>query len=207
MATHELVTAQRLCLADQLADIPTEDWDRESLCAGWAVRHVVAHLLMPLRHSMVRIGAGVLLAGGDFNRYADRVARRDGAQDPDRLLRQLRDEAGNRWRPPGGGAEAALTDLVVHSLDITRALGLSSGMDRDAAAIVLDHLLTKRSLEFFQLDIRGLRLRALDLDWTRGDGDDVCGTAEGLILAMARRRIPLDLTGDKASRLVSGATR
>lgn len=207
MATRELVTAQRRLLADQLSGLSAEDWDRGSLCAGWAVRHVVAHLLMPLRHSMVRIGLGVLLARGDFNRYADRIAHRDGAQAPDQLLRQLRDEADNPWRPPGGGAEAALTDLVVHSLDITRALGLPSGTDRDAIAIVLDQLLTKRSLEFFQLDIRGLRLRALDLDWTRGDGNDVCGPADDLILGLARRHTPLDITGDEASRLVSGAPR
>src|ERR1700748_702616 len=120
MTTQDLVIAQRRHLADQLAGLSELDWERDTLCEGWTVRNVVAHLTMPFRYSMPRIALGMLLARGDFNRFADRVAQRDAKRPTPTLLQLLRDNAETGGRPPGAGFEAPLTDLVVHSLDIVR---------------------------------------------------------------------------------------
>jgi len=44
--------------------------------------------------------------------------------------------------------------------------------------------------------IRGLRLRATDIDWAHGDGPEVTGPGEALLMAMSGRRAALaDLSG------------
>ncbi len=40
------VTTEFLALADLLDSLPDQQWDTQSLCAGWRVREVVAHLTM-----------------------------------------------------------------------------------------------------------------------------------------------------------------
>jgi DNA-binding PadR family transcriptional regulator len=48
MSTSEcwaLVAGQRRDLADAVADLPLSAWDTPSLCAGWRVRDVVAHVV------------------------------------------------------------------------------------------------------------------------------------------------------------------
>ncbi len=43
----------------------------------------------------------------------------------------------------------------------------------------------------------GLRLRATDMEWSTGDGPEVVGPAEAIVMAMAGRLAALeDLTGD-----------
>src|SRR5262245_42213643 len=108
-----------------LAGLSPEQWGAASLCAGWRVREVVAHLTMPVRMSAPRFVAELGRDLGDFNRMADRVARRDAERlGDDGLLACLRDNAEHRWRPPGGGAMGALSHDVIHGLDISVALGL-----------------------------------------------------------------------------------
>jgi uncharacterized protein (TIGR03083 family) len=64
-------------LADLLATAPAETWDAPSLCTGWQVRHVVAHLAMPVRLTPEQFGAEMAAAGGDFGVLSDTVAARD----------------------------------------------------------------------------------------------------------------------------------
>ncbi len=206
MTVRPLLAAQRRHLADQLDGLTEAEWDTPTLCAGWSGRHVVAHLVMPFRYSLPRFVLGLVRARGDFNRFADRVARRDGAGPTGELIRLLRDNAEHSYTPPGAGFEAPLTDLVVHSLDITRPLGRPAEIDPNAMTIVLGHLVTPRSVKFFGLDTDGVSLQATDLAWSHGDGSPVLGSAEDLVLALAGRVAPLDLSGDGASRLLRSAS-
>jgi hypothetical protein len=49
-----------------------------------------------------------------------------------------------------------------------------------------------------------LRLVATDIDWSTGNGADVRGPIESLIMAMAGRKVALaDLTGDGVDTLAS----
>ena len=201
MELQSLVVAQRRHLADQLDGLTAEDWETETLCEGWTVRHVVAHLTMPFRHSKPGMLLGILRARGNFNRFADRVARRDAKAPTAELVRFLRDNAEHGWTPPGAGFEAPLTDLVVHSLDIVRPLHLPADIDPAALAVVLQHLVTPRSIEFFGLDLDGLALRACDIEWSYGAGRDVVGSAADLVTALARRKTRLDLAGAGVGQL------
>ena len=45
------VAAEFLALADALAALSEEQWDTPSLCEGWRVREVIAHMTMAARYS------------------------------------------------------------------------------------------------------------------------------------------------------------
>jgi uncharacterized protein (TIGR03083 family) len=83
-STHADLTkhshAERERLAGLLAGLQAEEWDSPSLCRGWRVREVVAHITMPFRTSLPRLVVGLAAAGFSFNRYADRAARADAAR-------------------------------------------------------------------------------------------------------------------------------
>lgn len=49
-----MIAGERRQLADALADLPAGFWDMQTLCAGWRVRELVAHMTMPFRYSTSR---------------------------------------------------------------------------------------------------------------------------------------------------------
>ena len=156
-------------LAGLLDDAPPA-WDAPTLCAGWQVRHVVAHVTMPARLSPEQFGAEMAAAGGDFAVLSDTVAARDAALPAEALLGALRSPTLHAWQPPGGGAAGALSHAVIHSLDVTVALDRPPVAPAAAVVAVLDSL-TAGGGAWFGIDLDGVRLEATDTDWSNGDGD------------------------------------
>jgi uncharacterized protein (TIGR03083 family) len=186
---QELIANDRRDLADTLDGLSAGQWDAPSLCDGWAVRHVVAHLTMPLRYSPARFLLRLAAAGGRFQKMSDGVARRDGELPRAQLIGTLRDRAGYPWQPPGGGLEASLTHQVVHGLDITAALGLPRPVPDEVLLAVLGTVTGAQSARHFGVDVGGVELRATDLDWSHGQGPPLRGTATDLILLVTGRRL------------------
>jgi uncharacterized protein (TIGR03083 family) len=194
------IAAERRDLAAVLADLPEPDWDAPTLCAGWRVREVVAHMTMPFRYSVPRVVLGLVRAGGNFNRMADRSARRDAASlTSAELLAALADNVDHPWKPPGGGFAGALSHDVIHGLDITVALGVDRRVPAERIRVVLGGLAASRS--YFGVDLDGTRLVADDLDWTFGDGAEIHAHAQDLLLLVCGRRLPPGrLHGERAAR-------
>ncbi len=176
-------------LADLLAAGPDGTWDAPTLCEGWAVWHVVAHVAMPLRLSPEQFGAELAAAGGDFGRLSDTVAARDAALPPAEHLAALRSPVLHAWQPPGGGAAGALSHAVVHSLDVTVALGRPAVAPAAAVAAVLDSLAAADGAHF-GIDLTGVRLEATDPAWSRGSGATVRADGGSLVALLAGRRLP-----------------
>ncbi|MCZ2858229.1 maleylpyruvate isomerase family mycothiol-dependent enzyme [Blastococcus sp. VKM Ac-2987] len=176
-------------LAGLLDTGPAETWDAPSLCAGWQVRHVVAHVTMPVRLSAEQFGAGMAAAGGDFTRFSDAVAARDAALPTAELLAGLRSPVLHGWQPPGGGAPGALSHAVIHSLDVTVPLGRPAAAPADAVVAVLDRL-TAADGAIFGIDLAGVRLEAEDTAWSRGDGDVVRADSGRLVALLSGRTLP-----------------
>ncbi|HEY3610578.1 MAG TPA: maleylpyruvate isomerase family mycothiol-dependent enzyme [Pseudonocardiaceae bacterium] len=158
------LAANRRELADLLAGLPDDSWDAPTLCAGWRVREVVAHLTMPFRYSTGRLLAELARSGLRFDRMSDRCARRDAKVSGARLAAAVRDNITNPWRPPGGGFEGALVHDVIHGLDITVALGIDQPIPPDRLRVVLDGVTKPASRKHFGIDLTGIELRADDLD-------------------------------------------
>jgi uncharacterized protein (TIGR03083 family) len=176
-------------LADLLAGGPDPTWDAPSLCAGWQVRHVVAHVTMPARMTPAQFGAEMAAAGGDFGVLSDTVAARDGSLPAADQLAALRSPVLHAWQPPGGGAVGALTHAVVHSLDVTVALGRPPVAPQEAVVAVLDQL-TAASGAWFGVDLTGVRLEADDAGWSWGSGDVVRADAGALLAMLGGRTLP-----------------
>jgi uncharacterized protein (TIGR03083 family) len=176
-------------LADLLADGPAETWDAPSLCAGWQVRHVVAHVTMPARLSAEQFGAEMAAAGGDFSVLSDTVAARDASLPVGDLVAALRSPVLHGWQPPGGGAIGALSHAVIHSLDVTIALGEPPVAPAAGVVAVLEHL-TAADGAFFGIDLTGVRLEASDTGWSWGDGAAVRADTGALVALLSGRSLP-----------------
>jgi uncharacterized protein (TIGR03083 family) len=202
------VAGERTDLADLLAGLPDEDWDKPTLCAGWRVRELVAHITMPFRLSMPRFLLGMIKARGNFDRLADRQARRDAAElSPLELTECLRQNINHPWKPPGGGYQGALSHDVIHGLDITVALGIDRQVPADRMHLILDDI-NPRQLKYFGVDLTGIQLRATDLDWTHGTGEVLSGKAQDLLLVLCGRTLPTNhLTGTPAGRFTKETAR
>lgn len=187
MTTLQLIAARRRTLADQLDGLSAKQWETQSLCEAWTVREVVGHMVMPFTHSMRQALFGILRAGGSWDRFSERASSGNAARPTDELVQMLRDHAEDPWSPPGGGHIGALTDLVVHSLDIARPCGFDPELDKATAGAVLDSVVGQKSVKAFGVDLSAVRLEASDVDWSHGDGRLVRGPAAELIVALTGR--------------------
>jgi uncharacterized protein (TIGR03083 family) len=198
------VAAQRRDLAALLGGLAPEAWDHPSLCAGWRVRDVVAHVTMPFRYPARRFVAEMVKARGNFDRMADRCARRDGQAPPGELLAVLRRNERNPWKPPGGGLAAALTHDFIHGQDITAALDLEHLIPEERLRIVLQTITTPKSLKHFGTELTGIDLHATDIDWSFGSGAPLSGSAQDLALALCGRKLPVGrLRGAPSARFTA----
>lgn len=193
-ATAELLyaatVAERRRLVTVLRGLEPTDWDQASLCEGWRVREVAAHLTMAYRYSGWAVAGGIVKARGSFARFADRAARDDASvMSEGHLLESLANNVEHTWRPPGGGQAGALSHDVIHGLDITEPLGLD-GPSIATIRQVLDHA-GPRNLKFFGVSLDGHRLEATDTDWHLGLGDPIRLPAKDILLLItARKHLP-----------------
>ena len=202
------VVWERADLAVLLDELPEADWDRPTLCEGWRVRELVAHIVMPYRLSTPGFLLGMMRARGNFDRFADRHARSEAAAlSPGELTETLRQNVEHPWKPPGGGDQGALSHDVIHGLDLTVALGIDRQVPAERLRLILDDL-NPRQLKYFGVDLTGIQLRATNLDWSYGAGEPLTGTAQDLLLVLCDRTLPPDhLAGADAARFTTGVTR
>lgn len=179
--------AERRRLVDMLEGLSPQQWKSASLCEGWRVKEVVAHITLAYRHSGPRVLAGIVGAGFRFNVFSDRIARRDCAQNSDaELLSSLRDNVEHPWRPPGGGQRGALAHDVLHGLDITEALGLPAAPAERIAMALRDA--SDKQLKYFGVDLRGRSLAATDAELVVGSGPPMPLPAKEIALILGGRR-------------------
>jgi uncharacterized protein (TIGR03083 family) len=197
---YPLVVDERRRLADQLDQLTDEQWATPSLCAGWTVRDVAAHVVYPTTTSKVRVIAPFVRSGFNFDKLTTQLVRADTRSGPE-LAAVLRKNAEHRFTPPGFGFEAPLTDVVVHGRDIGRPLGLPASIDASTARAVLDFVVSKKARRGFvgRGITEDLRFEATDLNWAHATGPEVRGPAEAVILAILGRAVALpDLSGPGA---------
>jgi uncharacterized protein (TIGR03083 family) len=176
-------------LADLLAAAPGDVWDAPSLCDKWLVRHVIAHVTMPVRLTPEQFGAEMAAAGGDFTALSETVAARDASLPLVDLLDQLRSPRLHAWQPPGGGAVGALSHAVIHSLDVTIALDRPAVAPREAVIAVLDQLPTANGT-LFGVDLTDVRLEATDTAWSWGNGRLLRADSGCLVALLSGRTLP-----------------
>ena len=196
------VAAEFASLAGLLAAISDAQWDTPSLCEGWRVREVVAHMTMPARYSQEEFMAELRRCAFDFTRLSNEVASRDATRPAGELVASLRSDVMQRWTPPGGGYHGALIHVVIHGLDVTVPLGASRCSPDQTIRVVLDNLTAGGGHAHFGTVIDGRRLEASDLDWSHGSGQVLRGATGDLALALCGRAVPAErLEGEPLPRV------
>jgi uncharacterized protein (TIGR03083 family) len=184
-----VIADERLSLADLLEGLTDAEWERPSLCAGWRVRDVAAHVAMapqaPSVWSMTKDG---IRAGGRFHKLNHDVAvRHADSRSPRTLIAELREHARSRRLPVVTNYRNILFDVLVHGQDIAVPLGRRRAMPSDAAATGAHRVWTMGWPFWARRRLRGLRLVATDVDWAAGAGEEVCGPIDALLLLLTGR--------------------
>jgi uncharacterized protein (TIGR03083 family) len=203
MTALDLARDERIEFADFLAGLTPEQWDAPTLCTGWRVRDVAAHVVsfegMTPRELTARFLKGRLqmdrINGLGVGDLADRS--------PEQLIALLRDNAEPRGMGAGFGGRVALTDNMIHQQDIRRPLGLARTIPVERLCAALDFVRYSPTIRG-AWRVRGVRLIATDVDWSHGKGPEVRGPGEALLMAMAGRPDALrDLDGPGAGTLAA----
>ena len=175
MDTDDIVrrtAANRRRAADLLDGLAPEQWATPSLCAGWTVRVLAGHMLMPVEISIPRVLLTLVRARGSADRAVDVISRRLAQRAPAEIVATLREKADAGIKPPGVGALGPMSDSCIHLRDAARPLGLDVTAPLDDWRIVLDFLASKRARRGFVPvgRLTGLTLRATDQEWRSGEG-------------------------------------
>lgn len=188
-------------LAESLSDLPAGAWATPSLCTGWAVRDVLAHLCMPYDLSAIGLLPRLVAARFSFDRAALVWATRDRRTGP-HLVQELQRLPGRRFGVPGAPPEAALCHVVCHAGDILRPLGLNHEVASEAGAIVLEELVTRGRGTLPAGMVTGNRWATDDTAWAHGAGPEVRGPSAALVTTLLGRAGALqDLSGDGVEAL------
>jgi uncharacterized protein (TIGR03083 family) len=208
---------QRTRTADLLEQLTAEQWDHPSLCQGWTVRHVAAHLT--LQQQRVRDFAAFVAHNPRMLRSLtlnatihDSALLHAQVLSSQEIVSRIRGMIGSRRHNAFVTPLETLTDILVHSQDIAIPLGLNLTMRPTASTLAATRRWDTRGTwldrVFRRLPLDGYRLIATDTDWTRGQGPEVLGPVGAFLLLLTGRSVALEqLTGEGAADLRSAVSR
>jgi uncharacterized protein (TIGR03083 family) len=188
------IDLQRSRTADLLDDLSTEEWDHASLCEGWTVRDVAAHLTL---QQLTLPDALALFLGspGGINHVIHTSSTRKARQPKEQLIAEIRGMIGSHRSNVGVTPQETLIDIVVHGQDIAVPLGRRLDVPPDAAAAAASRVWAgqasrkgRRMARVFRpLPYASYRFSATDTDWSVGDGPEVRGPILGILLLLTGR--------------------
>lgn len=201
MSVMALARSEREDLRDLLSGLSAEQWRAPSLCTGWSVQDVVAHLLSYEELSGRQVAERAIRSGLRVDRMNAGCLRDYAERSPAELLALLDDHLTPAGLTAGVGGAIALTDGMIHQQDIRRPLGLPRVIPAQRLVPALRTALFAPVL-LGVLRVRDVRLVATDIDWTFGRGPEVRGAAEALLMCVAGRRgVVAELSGPGQERL------
>ena len=198
----QVIHQERAALADLLETLTPEEWEHPSLCEGWSVRDVAAHVISAPAARVGQLAVALVRARGSFNRAAHDETQRLSVRPTDRIVADYRRLAESRRLAPGTNHKHALLDVLVHTQDIAIPLGRHHEMPVEAARASAEAF--RKNLFPFNARRRlaGCRLEATDTDWAAGAGALVRGPIAALLLLITGRPASLtELSGDGVPQL------
>ncbi|MFW0154119.1 maleylpyruvate isomerase family mycothiol-dependent enzyme [Mycobacterium sp. smrl_JER01] len=186
------VACGRRAIAEVIEGLGPEQLATPSLCVGWDVKTVAAHLVSDFEDGFWGFVASGIRHGG-MDRGIDALARRRADAPVADIAAALRQGADHRISPPVTGPLTGLTDVLVHAADIHIPLAIPRTVDPEHVTWVLDFLTSRRQLGFFPRGrLRGISLVDEVTGCTWGTGQPVVGPRESLMLAVCGRIAAFD---------------
>lgn len=187
-----MVHLERQALVEDLQMREVVDWDTPSLCPGWSVHDVLAHLVDDAKTTtfgFVRRFAG---AGFDFDRSNGQGVARERRTDPWATLEAFAAVSSRTTAAPASLA-TRLVEALVHGEDIRRPLGIGHSYPPAAAVSAMRYQLgTSIKMGGGKERAEGLRLIATDVDFAVGSGPEARGTVLDLLVAVCGRKLMND---------------
>ncbi len=191
-----LAEEERADLLALLEELTPAQWDAQSLCTHWRVRDVATHVVSYDELSVPATVATFFRGGLRTGKVNDVALARYRDLDHDGIIDLVARNLHPRGLPSGFKGGIALTDGTIHHQDIRRALGLPRTIPEHRLVPALTFSLGAPTLPT-KGNAKGLKLVATDVDWAAGDGPEVTGRGEALLMAAAGRAHALDdLSGD-----------
>ncbi|MBL7486897.1 maleylpyruvate isomerase family mycothiol-dependent enzyme [Frankia sp. AgB1.9] len=187
----QAIDTQRLRVADLLEKLTDDEWRTPSLCDGWTVRDVAAHLTL----QQTGLGGALRMVArspGGMKRVIHRSACLRAAMPTEQMIAEIRGMVGSRKHNAGVTCQETLIDILVHGLDIAIPLQKPLAVSPEAAAVAADRVWSVAfpsfGYPFFpRKRLRGLRLTASDTEWAVGEGAPVDGPMDAILLLLTGR--------------------
>jgi uncharacterized protein (TIGR03083 family) len=193
--TWTMIHEERARAADMLESLSPEQWTTDSLCAGWNVGQVAAHIMIAGEQTTGRFLTRLIGSGFRFDTMTQRDVRHVSQVPPGEIIARIRARTTTTNKPPAP-AMAMLGEVVVHGTDIRQPLGIEDDTSMEAKLACLNMFKNANFPVPGKKTVEGLRLRATDTDWSHGSGPEVSGPAAALLMAMVARPLLSSLSGD-----------
>ena len=196
-----LIRGERVALIADLENVTDAQWATQSLCSAWTVRDVLAHMTTTAKMTPGRFVGRLAGSGFRFNAMNDKGVKEEQGATPAGALAGFKSVLDRTTSPPGP-LDAMVAEIVIHSQDIRRPLGIAHTFQPEALTLVGNFVTRGNLLLGGKRRSTGLTLIATDVDWSHGSGQEVKGPLASIILALTGRKVGLaDLTGDGVATL------
>lgn len=185
------IHAERTALAADLEGLTEEQWARPTMCPDWNVHEVLAHHVSAATMTPPKFFARFAGSGFNFNKYAAKEVTKHAAGGPAATLAAFRAAQPRETAPPGP-KETWLGEAFVHGEDIRRALGITHAYPLDQVTRTITFYAGSQPIIGGRDRVKGLTLKATDVDFSVGAGPVVEGPAMSLLLAASGRKAALD---------------
>ncbi|OBA82051.1 hypothetical protein A9W99_12530 [Mycobacterium sp. 1164966.3] len=181
------VADERHRIANLLDSLDDAQLAAPSLCAGWNVKTVAAHIV-----STVVDGTPAFLRlavrRGSMARAIDELARQRARLPAAEIVASLHRCADRQISPPLFGPLDPLADILVHGGDISIPLGLPFAPEPQLAALAMDFLTGPWPFGFVPVcRLRGISLHGNDVRRAWGRGAEIRGPVAALMMAVSGR--------------------
>ena len=194
-AAWQVIRRERSALGDLLESLTPEEWEHPSLCEGWSVRDVAAHVIAWPDSTLREVAIAAVRARGNYNRMIHDEAQRRSARPTAEIVADFRRLAGSRTRPPVVTYREGLLDILVHTQDIAIPLDRRHDMPIEAARDSADRYWRVGFPFYARKKLAGYRLEAIDTDWSVGEGAAIRGPISALLLLVTGRPAALARLG------------
>lgn len=201
--TWPVIHTERKALASDLTGLSLERWSHPSMCTGWTVRDVLAHMTATAKITPASFFPKLIGNGFSFDRMQSKDIAKEKGASPEETLAGFESVLTSKKRPPGPPA-TMLGETIIHSEDIRRSLGIEHEYPMDAVVEVADFYKGSNLILGTKKRVTGLQLHATDATWSHGSGPEVSGPMLSLLMAMTGRKQALDdLSGEGVATLRS----
>ena len=184
--------------------LPDDQWDSDTLCSGWRVRDVIGHLVFLYTTPLTTLVAKFAKQGFNNRRFLGAEAVAYGSSHTPAQIKSEFDSIAIARKGVGrfGRPQELLLDALVHEQDIRRPLGLPHQIPEERLLAALNVSPLAGTFIGAKKWAEGFHLVATDVNWSHGEGPDVHGTGEAILLVRTGRTVVLDeLTGDGVATL------